>query len=273
MTDIDTGSAPIRLIYAIGDLHGRLDLLKAALATIADHVARRTFRLVFLGDYVDRGPDSRKVINLLIALQASGRAICLKGNHEALMLEAVTSADPGAKRRWLQNGGAETLTSYGLDPDKEFRDAIPSTHIRWMAGLPLTTADAHRIYVHAGLMPRTSVHRQTEKTLLWIRDRFLEGCAADFEAHVVHGHTPLWAGKPQPGEPELLAHRTNLDTAAFTTGVLSVGVFDCQVPGGPIDLLRITGPVLPDLAHGLADGGEKPGRPMRRGGFSLRRAG
>lgn len=273
MTDIDSGSAPIRLSYAIGDLHGRLDLLKSAIAAIADHVDRRSFRLVFLGDYVDRGPDSRGVIDLLITLHASGRAICLKGNHEALMLEAVTSPDPGAKRRWLQNGGAETLKSYGLDPDGEFRDAIPSSHVRWIAGLPLTTADPHRIFVHAGLMPRSPVHRQTEQTLLWIRERFLEGDAADFDAHVVHGHTPVWGGKPEPGEPELLAHRTNLDTAAFTTGVLTVGVFDAQIPGRPVEVLRVTGPALPHLAHGLSEGAEEPARPRRRRAFGSRRVG
>src|SRR6202034_935427 len=110
-----------------------------------------------------------------------------------------------------------------------------------MAGLPRTTGDGHRIYVHAGLMPGTPAHRQKDETCLWIRERFLQARPGEFEAHVVHGHTPVWEGKPDPAEPELLEHRTNIDTGAFATGVLSVAVFDADTPGGRIEVLTIRG--------------------------------
>jgi serine/threonine protein phosphatase 1 len=260
------GVEPARYTYAIGDVHGRLDLVKSALTRISAHARQTAWRVVFLGDYVDRGPQSRAVVELLMEQQRTGRVICLKGNHEALMLEAVTTSERSALRQWLDNGGDETLRSYGLTPDTEGFDAIPSGHIRWMSGLPLTTADPHRIYVHAGLLPRTATHRQSEQALLWIRERFLKGAAEDFEAHVVHGHTPVWAGKPDPSFPELLAHRTNLDSAAFTTGVLTVGVFDAEIPGGPVEVLRIVGEPAPHLAPGLVEPahGEAASAPRRR---------
>ena len=145
---------------------------------------------------------------------------------------------------------------------------VPAEHIRWMSSLPRTTGDQHRIYVHAGLMPGTPAHRQKDDTCLWIRERFLLGRPGDFEAHIVHGHTPVWEGKPDPAEPELLEHRTNIDTGAFATGVLSVAVFDADRPGGPIEVLKITGPrnarFVADPADPAAAPAPAPGR-RRRG--------
>jgi serine/threonine protein phosphatase 1 len=230
-----------RLTYAVGDVHGRLDLLLDALDAIEAHAAGTSFRIVFLGDYVDRGPDSRGVVDLLIDLQKRRQVVCLKGNHEELMCRALVEPGRGNKERWLENGGKQTLLSYGLAWSGYAAPRIPTTHFRWLTGLPLTTGDTHRIYVHAGLLPRTPVHQQSEDTLLWVRDRFFAGGVGDFEAHVVHGHTPIWKGKPDASEPELLAHRTNLDTGAFATGVLSVGVFDAKLAGGPREVLRISG--------------------------------
>jgi serine/threonine protein phosphatase 1 len=230
--------------YAIGDLHGRLDLLRLAVDAISGHVDRTPFRVVFLGDYVDRGPDSCGVIDLLMQLQREWPVVCLKGNHEELMLQAVTQPGAGRLGRWLEYGGDATLKSYGLSPDSDLGEGIPKEHLRWMAGLPRTTGDQHRIYVHAGLMPGMPVHRQKDQTCLWIRERFLQARAGEFEAHVVHGHTPVWEGKPDPSEPELLDHRTNLDTAAFATGVLSVAIFESDTPGGPVELLKIRGTAL-----------------------------
>ena len=94
--------------------------------------------------------------------------------------------------------------------------------------------------MHAGLEPGVPLGLQDEATLLWIRGPFLRAPAEAFEAHVVHGHTPLWDEKPEAAEPELLAHRTNLDTGAYFTGVLTVGVFDPAAPGGPIELLPVS---------------------------------
>jgi serine/threonine protein phosphatase 1 len=99
--------------------------------------------------------------------------------------------------------------------------------------------------VHAGLAPKTPFHRQSEETCLWIRERFLRARARDFDGHIVHGHTPLWDGKPDFTQPELLAHRTNLDTGAFASGVLTVGCFDDASDGGPVELLRAVGAPQP----------------------------
>jgi serine/threonine protein phosphatase 1 len=248
--------------YAVGDIHGRLDLLRQAVDAISDHVGDGAFRVVFLGDYVDRGPDSRGVVEFLIDLQRRWPVVCLKGNHEELMLQALT--EPGDRRleRWLEYGGEQTLDSYGLRGDGDL-SAVPPEHLRWMAALPRTTGDQHRIYVHAGLMPGVPAHRQKDETCLWIRERFLLARPGEFEAHIVHGHTPVWEGKPDPAEPELLEHRSNIDTCAFATGVLCVAVFDAETPGGPIELLKVNGQrterVAPDPREPAA-----PPRPHRR---------
>ncbi|HEY5105865.1 MAG TPA: metallophosphoesterase family protein [Caulobacteraceae bacterium] len=235
-------SRPSQATYAIGDVHGRADLLETAIALIEAHAAGRAARMIFLGDYVDRGPQSRAVVERLMGLQKDGRAICLKGNHEDLMVAALTDVGGAALARWRRCGGQETLRAYGVDGAIDPGAAVPRDHLRWLAGLPLTTADDHRIYVHAGLAPRTAFRDQSEDVCLWIREAFLRAGPRDFDRHIVHGHTPLWAGKPDPGLPELLAHRTNLDTGAFATGRLTIGVFDPAQAGGPIELLTAIGP-------------------------------
>jgi serine/threonine protein phosphatase 1 len=255
--------------YAVGDVHGRLDLLRRAVLAISDHVGKGSFRVVFLGDYVDRGPDSRGVIEFLMALQRRWPVVCLKGNHEELMLQAI--ADPAGRRleRWLEYGGEETLMSYGLGRDDDLAAKLPQEHLRWMAGLPATTGDKHRVYVHAGLLPGTPADQQSEETFLWIRERFLEAPAGEFEAHVVHGHSPLWEGKPDPAEPELLEHRTNLDTGAFATGVLTVAVFDAEMAGGPIEVLKVQGDeTTARLVCDLPDRSGQPNTPRRRRGLA-----
>ncbi|HEX3408448.1 MAG TPA: metallophosphoesterase [Caulobacteraceae bacterium] len=265
--------------YAIGDVHGRLDLLERAVEVIAAHVGEAPFRVIFLGDYVDRGPDSRGVIDLLIDLQRRWPVVCLKGNHEELMLQALTQPGGGRLSRWLEYGGDHTLASYGLDETSDLAEGIPREHVRWMSGLPRTTGDGHRIYVHAGLAPGTPIHRQKEQTFLWIRERFLQAKASEFEAHVVHGHTPIWEGKPDPAEPELLDHRTNIDTAAFATGVLSIAVFHAERPGGPVDVLQVRGkavgrivPEDPGDEPAPATAEPEPPRKRRFGGWFGRRA-
>jgi serine/threonine protein phosphatase 1 len=257
-------SAALRT-YAVGDLHGRLDLLRAAVKAIANHAGDSRFRVVFLGDYVDRGPDSQGVVDFLMGLQRHWSVACLKGNHEDLMIQAVTAPSSGNLARWLANGGDATLESYGVDPGGDLAGQLPRAHLRWMLSLPRTTGDGHRIYVHAGLLPGTPVHRQSDRACLWIRERFLQARPGDFEAHVVHGHTPLWEGKPDPAEPELLEHRTNLDTGAFATGVLVVAVFDGETPGGPVELIRIKGRPAGEIRPEPADEVE-----ARRGGWAER---
>lgn len=263
---------PRQLDYAIGDIHGRYDLLEMALARIASHSAGAPSRTIFLGDYIDRGPESRRVIERLMALETEGEVVCLKGNHEDMMIRAWTEPMSASFRRWLQYGGRETLASYGDAPADNPMAAVPAEHIRWMTGLPLTTADAHRIYVHAGLSPHTVFHLQSEATCLWIREPFLRAPAEEFDTHIVHGHTPVWQGKPDPSRPELLPHRTNLDTAAFASGILTIGVFDPDRAGGPVEVLTVQGEertYIDDVdRHEPARRAEEAPRPRRRWSFS-----
>jgi serine/threonine protein phosphatase 1 len=135
-------------------------------------------------------------------------------------------------------GGDATLRSYGLAP-RQPATPLLQAHAEWMAGLPLIARDRHRIYVHAGLVPGRPPERQSTRTCLWIRERFLEAAAQDLPGHVVHGHTPVWEGKPELSRPELLAHRSNLDTGAYRTGVLTVAVFEPEGPAPPAEVLTI----------------------------------
>jgi serine/threonine protein phosphatase 1 len=203
------------LTYAIGDIHGCLDLLTRLLRDIREHAGERDHRLVFLGDYIDRGPDSAGVLDHVRDLQARRpeRVICLKGNHEDMMLQAVD--DPRRAFNWTANGGDAALASFGA---RSLGD-IPEDIIRWVAALPTSFEDERRFFVHAGLQPGVPLSAQREADKLWIREPFL-GMDHDFGRHVVHGHTPLVSGRP-----DVRRFRTNLDTAAVFGGALTAGVF------------------------------------------------
>ena len=227
--------------YAVGDIHGCSDLLRSALAAIARHARGRLYELVFLGDYIDRGVDSCAAVACLMQPRNEGRVICLKGNHEEMLLRHLD----GSRRLgqlWMRTGGAETLRSYDLDDQRaESASQLPKSHVDWMRRRPTIYSTGDRIFVHAGIDPRTSLDAQGPQEHLWIRDRFLTADPDVFRErrHVVHGHTPVWAGKPKMEAPELLSHRTNLDTGAFATAVLAVGVFEAGT-GGPVDLIMVS---------------------------------
>jgi serine/threonine protein phosphatase 1 len=216
--------------YVIGDIHGLDDLLGAALGEINARARGAAAVIIALGDYVDKGPQSRQVIErLLPGIGGGWKFIALKGNHDAMMVEAVR--DPSKLAAWLEKGGDAALASYGGDPA-----AVPQAHIGWLDRLPLTHVDAHRLYVHAGVEPGVPLDRQSETTLLW--KRYPKGNPDGFgERHVVHGHDN------DPEGPLLYPGRTNLDTAAWRTGRLTVGVFDDDRPGGPVDLIEVRGAV------------------------------
>ena len=216
--------------YVIGDIHGLDDLLSAALAEITARARGEAGVIIALGDYVDKGPQSRQVIErLLPGIGGDWNFVALKGNHDAMMVEGLR--DPSKLTGWLEKGGDAALTSYGGDPA-----AVPQAHIAWLDQLQLTHVDAHRLYVHAGVEPGVPLNQQSETTLLW--KRYPKGQPDGFgELHVVHGHDN------DPDGPLLYQGRTNLDTAAWRTGRLTVGIFDDDRPGGPVDLIEVRGPV------------------------------
>jgi serine/threonine protein phosphatase 1 len=218
------------LTYVIGDIHGLDDLLSAALAEITARSRGQAGFIIALGDYVDKGPQTRQVIERLLPGIGGGWSfVALKGNHDAMMVEGLR--DPAKLDGWLEKGGDAALASYGGDPA-----AVPQAHIAWLDQLQLMHVDAHRLYVHAGVEPGVPLDRQSETTLLW--KRYPKGDADGFgELHVVHGHDN------DPDGPLLYQGRTNLDTAAWRTGRLTVGVFDDDRPGGPVDLIEVRGPV------------------------------
>jgi serine/threonine protein phosphatase 1 len=205
------------LTYAIGDVHGCRAKLDRLLDSCMRHADGRPHRLVFVGDYIDRGPDSRGVITRLIELEDErpGAVICLRGNHEALMLEALHSGDP---LLWLMNGAGETLISYGIERPA----ALPPPHVDWVAGLPLSFDDGLRYFVHAGVNPAYPLDRQEERDQVWIREPFLSS-RKDFGRLVVHGHTPV-----RTGVPDVRPNRVNIDTAAVYGGPLTAAVFTDQ---------------------------------------------
>ena len=208
--------------YVVTDVHGQLGLLVKALAKIkGDH------KVIFLGDYVDRGPDSAGVIALLKRGKDRGEPwVFLAGNHEDMMIESLMM--PHNSYHWLMNGGDKALESYDLFGTN------PVDDLPFLQSLKLHYQEEHRIYVHAYANPnQPNPEDFVAQVTLWER----YGRTDDFGwygKHVVHGHTPL-------KEPFLGVNRTNLDTGAtFKGGYLSVGVFDDDTPGGPVEVIKIS---------------------------------
>lgn len=228
--DIEPASAALAMsqTFVIPDIHGRLDLLDHGLAEIAARSNGEKDTIVAIGDYVDKGPSSNGVIERLLPGVGGGFAlVTLKGNHDAMMVDALRDASKMAD--WLGKGGDTALASYGGDPAQ-----VPQSHIDWLGRLRLFHVDAYRLYVHAGIDPEAPLDRQSEKTLLW--KRYPKGYSEGFgNLHVVHGHDNC------PDGPLLYEGRTNLDTLAWRTGRLTIGVFDDEKPGGPIDFIVIKG--------------------------------
>ena len=237
-----------RTWFAIGDVHGEADKLAELHDAIFDRIAFEggPAGLIHLGDYVDRGPSSRQVIDRIMKLETTSKAdetlriISLKGNHELMMLEAIAGGAPGKLSNWLLNGGRETLASYGVeDPDEapSLFEVIPGEHIDWLRQLPtmLHVPDEALAFVHAGIDPRTFPDCSDEHHL-WTRSRkfFDTGRWPDREElsglTVVHGHTPT-----TDNQPKVMDRRINVDTGACFGGPLTAVMLQ---PGQAPQFLR-----------------------------------
>ncbi len=220
-----------RRIFAIGDIHGfadRLDILLGMI--IADLAASPPVEaeIVFLGDYIDRGPNSAAVLDRLARRDVPLPFVALRGNHEALLLEAL--ADPAGMAHWCRSGGDATLASYGIELSpqaggkalararKALLERLPEQHRRFLAHTAFHHVAGPYTFVHAGLRPGVPLDQQSEDDLLWIRDAFFRS-AHSIDGVVVHGHTP----RPRP---ENETHRINVDTGVFKYGVLTCAVLE-----------------------------------------------
>jgi serine/threonine protein phosphatase 1 len=223
-----------RRVYAIGDIHGRADLLVRLLEELRRDAARGEFEgrpiLIFLGDYVDRGFQSRDVIDILLSdLLSPFETYFLKGNHEAAMLQFL--GDPSIGPRWAEFGGAETLVSYGIQPPRtrtslddwarasdELQQVLPPEHLHFLRSLDLSVRIGDYVFVHAGVRPGVPLDQQSEYDMLWIRDEFLSD-RKPLGAVIVHGHTPTSA-------PHRDSRRVGLDTGAYLSGRLTAARFE-----------------------------------------------
>ena len=228
-----TASTGGRVVYAIGDIHGHLELLDGLLDILRrDHAGLDRADppvLVFVGDYIDRGPDSRGVVDRLIDLKTAaaggGWSVrALMGNHEETMLDFLQSPEGGAA--WAEFGGIETLASYGVARpvgrgDSEVWRALqqklllnlPASHLSFLLQLELSVRYGDYLFVHAGVRPGVALEQQSPHDLLWIRGDFLSQ-PHGLDCVVVHGHSPA-------EEPFLGRDRINIDTGAYATGVLT----------------------------------------------------
>jgi serine/threonine protein phosphatase 1 len=219
-------------LYAVGDIHGRLDLLDDLLVRIADDIEARpiaSVAMVFLGDLIDRGPDSAGVIERLRSLTGfPGRAVLLMGNHEEILLRTL-NGEPGVAYDWLGFGGDACAESYGVDAAAlkamdevriagVLRQAIPASHVAFLKDFGDTVAFGDYLLVHAGIRPGVPIENQQQRDLRWIRDPFLSD-AHDHGCMVIHGHT-ISDGVDQR------INRIGIDTGAYRTGVLTAAVVE-----------------------------------------------
>jgi serine/threonine protein phosphatase 1 len=220
-------------VYAVGDIHGRCDLLRGMHQLVHEDAYRRQAPrnvIVYLGDYIDRGADSPAVIDLLLDEPLpSFERVHLKGNHEDSLLRFLD--DLGIGPAWLTYGGSETLASYGIRPpsltasaseleraQRELRARLPERHRRFMENLELTHEEGDYLFAHAGVRPGVPLDRQSEDDLLWIREEFLLS-DAEFGKLVVHGHTIT-------AQPDVRRNRIGIDTGAFASGTLTCLVLE-----------------------------------------------
>ena len=217
--------------YAIGDIHGCLELLEPLLAKIEAEIAearRRKVSILFLGDLIDRGPSSAQVVERLRTYSPKGATThFVMGNHEEVMLKVI-EGDSDLLQSWLRFGGAETLRSYGLEPKnlaghgdsaiESIRSAVPKEHVEFLQSFADSVSFGDYFFVHAGIRPGVDLAEQSEADLRWIRDPFLND-TGERGFVVVHGHTIS-------NSVQVTSNRIGIDTGAFCTGTLSAIAID-----------------------------------------------
>lgn len=216
---------PDTRVYAVGDVHGRSDLLAETIERIEDDVRRRPIKHVlevYLGDYIDRGPDSNGVLDLLAIRLVRRHAICLRGNHEAI-LERFLWRDAEILHHWVKLGGIQTLASYDVVPSSRSETPLaiqqsllavfPREHELFLQCLRNSFVCGDFLFVHAGIRPGVPMNQQDPEDLFWIRDEFLNS-GLNHGKVIVHGHTPV-------DHPDIRENRINIDTGAWRTGVLT----------------------------------------------------
>ena len=215
--------------FAIGDVHGSLKYLQALIEKCLAYAEEQQTlpHFIFLGDYVDRGSQSREVLSCLQhlpeILRSGSKVTCLRGNHDQMFIDAVLHHDVNS---WFSNGGDETLNSYAREPSNlrydpllGIYDPLMGVHAKWLNTLPLSFQDEYRFYCHAGIRPGVPLDRQEPHDLLWIRQEFLV-FRYRHPKLIVHGHSPTMSG------PDLRINRLNLDTGACMGGKLTAAVFN-----------------------------------------------
>ncbi len=234
---IDWHDAPAALpegqrIYAVGDVHGCAERLREVHGAIAADLTERPVAaplLLHIGDYIDRGPDSAGVIDILLhePVAPGLRVVNLMGNHEDMLLQALAAPEEARlAEHWLFNGGMATLASWGLDPrggGAAWLPGIPPDHLAFLRRLSMRHEAGDYLFVHAGVRPGVPLDQQSAQDLMWIREPFLS-YRGDFGAVVVHGHTPI-------REPALRPNRIGIDTGAVMGGRLTCAVFEGEKVG------------------------------------------
>jgi serine/threonine protein phosphatase 1 len=208
------------LTYAVGDIHGRSDLLHMMIEKIKNDRAERMpdqpARVIFLGDFIDRGPDSKGVIETLMSEPLSDEGfeqVCLKGNHEDLMLAFLERDNFLTRSSWFGNGGDATVDSYG--------DTIPKSHKNWIEQLPLIFVDGEWAFVHAGISENRDINKQLPEVMLWARLKALH--EPEYTHRIIHGHTIV-------SSPTSNSFHVNVDTGGYYSEILTAAVVDTSLP-------------------------------------------
>lgn len=224
-------------IYAIGDLHGEIGAFTRILDKIGQDLATRPahgFHIVCLGDLIDRGENSRSVLDMVMELVRSGSATALRGNHEEMLLSALEKTEDLVT--WRQYGGAETLMSFGIPPSsllhgqdvdltrQKFAVAVGEERQFFLRNLPYSYQNGDYYFCHAGIRPNIPLAHQETRDLNWIREPFLESTVMH-PKFIVHGHTPV-------EEVDIRVNRVNIDTGAYLTGRLTCLIFEGNTISG-----------------------------------------